>query len=170
MAKGVRTCSMRLGPFCEPLRSVCKAAHPVKDAVVDWMMSHAGEHAADAPIARPWVLVLTRPERSPTVGRSRPRWLRWHADERKGILVFKDVVSPVDIREHIRFLGVLQKNTCVLAWVMAIYAWLDGLWCQRDGFSNRELEVDHLGWHAADPPLDCGPSEDGGTVSGTEPP
>ena len=43
---------------------------------------------------------------------------------------------------------------------MAIYAWLDGLWCQRDGFPNRELEVDHLGWHAADPPLDCGPSED----------
>ena len=37
--------------------------------------------------------------------------------------------------------------------------------CQRDGFSNRELEVDHLGWNAAAPPLDCGPSEDGGTVS-----
>ena len=120
--------------------------------------------------ARPWVLVLTRPERSPTVGRSRPRWLRWHADERKGILVFKDVVSPVDIREHIRFLGGSSKNTCVFAWVMAIYAELDGLRCQRDGFSNRELEVDHLWWHAADPPLDCGPSEDGGVVSGTEPP
>ena len=53
---------------------------------------------------------------------------------------------------------------------MAIYARLDGLWCQRDGFPNREREVDHLGWHAADPPLDGGPSEDGGTVSGTEPP
>ena len=101
LAEAVRTCSMRLGPFCGPPRSACKAAHPVQDAVVDWMMSHVGEHAADAPIARPWVLVLTRPERSPTVGRSRPRWLRWHA---------------------------------------------------------------------ADPPLDGGPSEDGGTVSGTEPP
>ena len=67
-------------------------AHPVQDAVVDWLMSHAGEPAADAPIARPWVLVLTRPERSPTVGRFRPRWLRWHADERKGIPVFEDVV------------------------------------------------------------------------------
>ena len=66
LAEAVRTCSMRLGPFCGPPRSACKAAHPVQDAVVDWMMSHAGEHAADVPIARPWVLVLTRPERSPT--------------------------------------------------------------------------------------------------------
>ena len=90
--EAVRTCSMRLGPFCGPPRPACKAAHPVQDAVFDWMMSHAGEHAADAPIARPWVLVLTRPERSPTAGRSRPRWLRWHADERKGIPVFEDVV------------------------------------------------------------------------------
>ena len=73
-------------------------------------LSHAGEHAADAPIARPWVLVLTRPERSPTVGRSRPRWLRWHADERKGIPVFEDVVSPVDIRKHIRFFGGSSKK------------------------------------------------------------
>ena len=92
LAEAVRTCSMRLGPFCGPPRSACKAAHLVQDAVVDWLMSHAGEHAADAPIARPWVLVLTRPERSPTVGRFRPRWLRWHADERKGIPVFEDVV------------------------------------------------------------------------------
>ena len=66
LAEAVRTCSMRLGPFCGPPRSACKAAHPVQDAVFDWMMSHAGEHAADVPIARPWVLVLTRPERSPT--------------------------------------------------------------------------------------------------------
>ena len=92
LAEEVRTCSTRLGPFCGPPRPACKAAHPVQDAVVDWMMSHVGEHAADAPIARPWVLVLTRPERSPTVGRFRPRWLRWHADERKGIPVFEDVV------------------------------------------------------------------------------
>ena len=110
LAEAVRTCSMRLGPFCGPPRPACKAAHPVQDAVVDWMMSHAGEHAADAPIARPWVLVLTRPERSPTVGRFRPRWLRWHADERKGIPVFEDVVSPVDIRKHIRFFGSSSKK------------------------------------------------------------
>ncbi len=68
------------------------------------------------------------------------------------------------------FFGILQKNTCVSAWVMAIYAWLDYLWCKRDGFPNREPEVDHLLWHAADPPSDCGHSEDGGAVSGTEPP
>ena len=110
LAEAVRTCSMRLGPFCGPPRPACKAAHPVQDAVVDWMMSHVGEHAADAPIARPWVLVLTRPERSPTVGRFRPRWLRWHAEERKGIPVFEDVVSPVDIREHIRFFGGSSKK------------------------------------------------------------
>ena len=66
LAEAVRTCSMRLGPFCGPPRPACKAAHPVQDAVVDWMMSHAGEHAADVPIVRPWVLVLMRPERSPT--------------------------------------------------------------------------------------------------------
>ena len=52
---------------------------------------------------------------------------------------------------------------------MAIYAWLDCLWCKRDGFPNREPEVDHLLWHAADPPSDCGPSEDGGTVSVYQP-
>ncbi len=69
LAEAVRTCSIRLGPFCGPPRSACKAAHPVKDAVFDWMMSHAGEHAADAPIARPWVLVLTRPERCSPTGR-----------------------------------------------------------------------------------------------------
>ena len=66
--------------------------------------------------------------------------------------------------------GILQKNTCVSAWVMAIYAWLDYLWCKRDGFPNREPEVDHLLWHAADPPSDYGPPEDGENVSGTEPP
>ena len=53
LAEAVRTCSMRLGPFCGPPRPACKAAHPVQDAVVDWMMSHVGEHAADVPIARP---------------------------------------------------------------------------------------------------------------------
>ena len=53
---------------------------------------------------------------------------------------------------------------------MAIYASLDYLRCQRDGFPNQEPEVDHLLWHAADPPPDCGHSEDGGAVSGTEPP
>ena len=32
---------------------------------------------------------------------------------------------------------------------MAIYAWLNGIWCKRNGFLNREPEVDHLLWHAA---------------------
>ena len=48
---------------------------------------------------------------------------------------------------------------------MAIYAWLNGIWCKRNGFLNREPEVDHLLWHAADPPSDCGHSEDGGTAA-----
>ena len=52
---------------------------------------------------------------------------------------------------------------------MAIYAGLDGLWYQRDGFPNREAEVAHLLWHAAALPSDSGHSEDGGAVSGSEP-
>ncbi len=174
MAKGVRsgrTCSMRLGPFCGPPRPACKAAHPVQDAVVDWMMSHAGEHAADAPIARPWVLVLTRPEHAPRLsGGFAPGGCDGMRMNGKGSRSLRMSCHRLIYGNIFDFLGVLQKNTYVLAWVMAVYAWLDGLWCQRDGFPNRELEVDHLGWYAADPPLDGGPSEDGGTVSGTEPP
>ena len=123
----VRTCSMRLGPFCGPLRSACKAAHPVKDAVFDWMMSHAGEHAADAPIARPWVLVLTRPERSRLSGGFAPGGCDGMRMNGKGFWSLRMSCHRLIYGNISIFFGGSSKNTCVLAWVMAIYAELDGL-------------------------------------------
>ena len=94
--------------------------------------------------------------------RARGNGIRFEKSRSAPLRVFYNPLIDWDL---FLFFGVFKKRGCVATFFLANYAVWNCFGRKVNGFENRGSEVDHILWQAADPPSDCGHSEDGGAVS-----